>query len=68
MKWVQLFDKLGKQKLTVTQHNDVTIKIDGQEYPLKLKFDKRVRPYFVIDEEKEYYTEFDERIPLYEAD
>ncbi len=65
MKWSALFEKIGKQRLNVTQHNDVTIRIDGDEYPLKLKFTKKVKPYFVIDDEKDYYVEFDEPIEVF---
>lgn len=68
MKWTQLFDKISKQMLSVTKHNDVTINLGGQEYPLKLKFTKKVKPYFVIDEDRDYYIEFDERIPIYGED
>ena len=66
MKWSALFEKLGKQRLEVTKHNDVTLMINGCEYPLRLKFTKKVKPYSVIDNEKDYYTEFDENIETFD--
>jgi len=39
MLWSELFDKLGRQPLTVTQHNKVKAFIYGEAYELDLKID-----------------------------
>lgn len=32
MKWLKLWEKIGKQPLGITQHNDVTVFADGKEF------------------------------------
>lgn len=56
MKWVALFDKLGKQPLYYTNHQDVVAVLDFgdgkgcRKIPLTLKFDKRGCPYLAKDD------------------
>lgn len=45
MTWRQLHSRIGRQPLSVTQHNRVRAVIDGHETFLNLKFDERGLPY-----------------------
>jgi hypothetical protein len=38
MTWFQLWKKIGKQPLRLTQHNPVTIKIQDKEYQCKIVY------------------------------
>ena len=38
MTWFQLWEKIGKQPLHITQHKDVTIMIDGMDYKCKIVY------------------------------
>ena len=43
MKWYQLWKKIGKQPLKITQYNDVKIFINNEEYLLdKIKYESGV--------------------------
>lgn len=53
MLWSALYDKIGKQPLSVTQHTHVTAVIDGETVPLKLTFDEAHKMHFVPYETKE---------------
>ena len=57
MTWFQLWNKIGKQPLSITQHKDVTVKIDDIEYKCKLVYtDSGNNWHLEIDnkEEKKY--------------
>lgn len=45
MKWLKLYNKIGKQPIRITQHNDVVVLIDGKEIPVELKFKQNGIPY-----------------------
>lgn len=47
MLWKTLYDRIGKQPLSFTQHNHVRAVIDGKERELDLKYDAKGRPYLV---------------------
>jgi hypothetical protein len=51
MIWLSLYDKLGKQ-LMRNLRNEVAVKINDELIPLILKFDKNVRPYFILKSEE----------------
>lgn len=47
MVWLSLYDKLGKQHVR-NLRNEVAVEINGELIPLILKFDKNVKPYFIL--------------------
>lgn len=55
MKWITLFNKIGKQPLKTTQHADVYAILENpkthewEHVPLLLKFDASGKPYLVRD-------------------
>lgn len=55
MKWITLWNKLGKQPIKNTQHNDVYALLrnpkthEYEKVNLLLKFDSYGKPYFVQD-------------------
>lgn len=51
MKWIKLYNKLGKQQARITQNRDVVAIINGKEVPLILKFKKDGTPYLISKEE-----------------
>lgn len=51
MKWIGLYDKIGKQPIKITQKTDVIAIIDGKEIPLLLKFKKDGSPFLISKEE-----------------
>lgn len=49
MKWMTLFNKIGKQPIRITRQQDVcAVDFDGRKEKLTLKFDAHGRPYFVF--------------------
>ena len=52
MKWIKLYDKIGKQQIKITQYNDVVVLIDGKEIPVELKFKQNGVPYLQPIEKK----------------
>lgn len=49
MTWFQLFNKIGKQPLYKTQHENVTVLCqDGKEYNVKLKFDNHGSDFHLV--------------------
>lgn len=52
--WCRLFDKIGKQPLSITQHRNVQIKINGELKDCGLVFDSGTSFHLeVIEDEKE---------------
>lgn len=55
MKWITLWNKIGKQPLKITQHSDVYALLHNpkthemEHVKLILKFDTSGKPYFVQD-------------------
>ena len=61
MKWLTLFNKLGKQQVRVTRVEDVcVVDFNGVRKALELKFDAHTVPYFVFKEKTEFKTEIKE--------
>ena len=48
MTWENLFNKIGKQPIKITNKNEVNVMINGEKILLDLKFDKENIPYFII--------------------
>lgn len=58
MKWLTLFNKLGKQQVRVTRVEDVcVVDFNGVRKALELKFDANTVPYFVFKEKTEFKEE-----------
>lgn len=53
MKWLSLWKRIGKQPLSVTQHQDVIAVIDEKEIPLTLKFGTGEKTLWFVKDEKE---------------
>lgn len=47
MLWDTLYNRIGKQPLSFTQHNHIRAVIDDKEIFLDLKYDAKGRPYLV---------------------
>lgn len=54
MKWIGLYNKLGKQLIRNLNKSDVVAIIDGEEKPLLLKFKENGTPYLMLKEEVNY--------------
>ena len=54
MKWLELYEKIGKQHLKVTQKSDVIAVINDKEIPLIIKFKKDGSPYLISKKEYNY--------------
>ena len=58
MKWISLYDRLGKLPMAITNHKHIYAVIDKgdgtglKEIPLTLKFDKKGHPYFAEEVNK----------------
>lgn len=53
MKWLALWKKIGKQPLSVTQHQDVIAVIDEKEIPLTLKFGTGEKTLWFVEDKRE---------------
>lgn len=47
MLWKTLYDRIGKQPLSYTQHNHIAVVYEGKRIPLDLKYDAKGHPYLV---------------------
>lgn len=55
MKWLTLFNKIGKQPIRITRQQDVcVVDFDGRKEKLTLKFDAHGRPYFVFENQVKF--------------
>ena len=58
MKWLTLFNKIGKQQIRITRVEDVAVVDDnGERRILELKFDTHNVPYFIFKEKTEFKNE-----------
>lgn len=48
MKWLALYNKIGKQKASIIQKTDVIAIINDREIKLDIKFKNNGEPYFTI--------------------
>ena len=63
MKWLTLYNRIGKQPIGVTQKQDVVAVVNGQEYPMLLKFGTgKQKMWLVVDDRK---TEENIECPVY---
>ena len=62
MRWLTLYNKIGKQQVHITGHCDVTLATEHGEVPLALKFDNMNRPYFEIDANRKTYSIMDKSV------
>ena len=51
MKWLTLFNKIGKQPIKITKYNDVKLLCGNYEYDVELTY-KDNKPYLKIKEEE----------------
>lgn len=71
MRWLTLFNRLGRQPLKNTQHDNIYALIENpktrirERVYLRLSFDTRGKPYLVPDEKAQelYEREMDEKFP-----
>ncbi len=55
MKWISLFNKIGKQNIGIINKTDVyVLDFNGKRRNLELKFDVHNVPYFVFKEQTEF--------------
>lgn len=47
MKWMTLYNKIGKQQASLIQNSDVVVIIDNKEIKLDIKFKQNNEPYLV---------------------
>lgn len=52
MKWITLFNKIGRLNLSITNNSDVYAVIGNDKIFLTLKYDAKGRPYLVRDYKK----------------
>lgn len=52
MKWITLFNKIGRLNLSITKNSDVYAIIGDDKIYLTLKYDVKGRPYLVKDYKK----------------
>ncbi len=58
MKWLTLWNKIGKQQAKITNREDVcVVDFNGVRKPLEIKFDAHNVPYFVFKEKTEFKEE-----------
>lgn len=48
MTWFQLWEKIGRQPLYITQHKDVRIKIDNIKYKCKIVYDDNGNDWYLV--------------------
>lgn len=50
MKWIQLYNKIGKQPLKNLRNEDVVVFVNGEEVPITgVKFKTDGTPYLIVD-------------------
>jgi len=48
MKWMTLYNKIGKQRTKIIQNTDVYVILNNKSVPLELKFEVNGKPYLVL--------------------